>query len=830
MREKTAKKSLSTAVWKSLFLLLAGLAVAISVLAIADGLTPKPTDGLIWKLGSDRVIVEEVIPGGPGDRAGIRPGDIILGIDRQLVKNPREAAAILMKQQPGLRIPYLIQRGGEILTVNLVPHPYRTGDNRLLYNAIVGFFFLGIGFYTFYSRADLPAARVFFLLNICFLLVLTCSFRGSPYYWIDLVVQNVARWGMAFLGPLFLHFFLIFPTRKEIIKKHAWLLPVLYFIPLLQHIFFTLSQFYAFPSAVLSGGSAPQEVLGVEIDLWALLGVYLVAGVIALVHSYARERDPFRRRQIKLVLWGTFIGLSSFLTLSVIGAGIFGRRELFSFGVLPLLAIPLSFAYSIVRYRLLEIRGFVKSGILYSLLTGLFIGVYMIIVNVLGGWVERVSPFGGSVFGVLFVLLIAIGFEPTRFRLQKVINRLFYRSDYDRQTTLARLSESLRQVTDMSELARATLLPLSETFSPRELTLSVISDKPGGINVTHYRLSEGKLQTEVQRLSEQEGEEIPPIALTRESSESPDAARLHIGGISRDENDRPPERLELPIFSHDKVVGLLSLEAKQNGEPYTLAELEALENFAGQAGLAIENLQLIQSVFEANQRLFEAEKLASLGQLASGVAHEIRNPLSSIKMNIQGMARNLQLDATNERRLRIIQREIEHLDHIVHDVLIYARPSRLHIEAVPVQEVVLQTVELLAPQLNQHGHRIVLDLDLEAPPAAADRDKLHQVVKNLIVNAAEAMQVNGELRISSRYYASQVDLIFTDNGPGIPGDTIRSIFNPFFTTKADGTGLGLANARKFIQEMGGDIYVRSEPGTGTEFKVQLPLYSEDRTE
>ena len=822
---------MSTTNWKIFFLILSAIGIGISSLAIIDGLTPKPTDGLIWRLGHDRVIVEGVLPRGPGFKAGVKVGDVILGINHNLVRNPLEAASILMDLSPGIRVPYLIQRDDEILTLNLTPTPYRTGDYRLLYNALVGIVFLGVGLYTFLKRPALLSARLFLMLDLCFLLVLTCSFRGSPYYWIDLIVQNAARWGLTFLGPLFLHFFLIFPSDKKFLKTYSWIIPIFYIIPLIQHLLFTLSQFFTFTPAQFFGAAAEsREIFGIHLELWVLLILYLAGGALALFNSYLRTADPLGRRQIKMILWGTFIGLCPFIVLSIMGAGILGRRELFSIGVLPLMAIPLSFAYSIIRYRLLEINIIIKRSLLYSLLTGLFIGIYIIIVNGIGGWVERVSPFGGSIFGILFVLLIAVSFEPTRARLQKFVNRLFFRSDYNRQTTLTRLTDSLRTFSEMEELARATLRTIDEIFHPLQLSLSVISDRPGGIEVSQFRFDRGVIKKNVYSLGESAPGINPSIRMADNMDGNKRRGNLYVGGIHSDPSRRPPERLELPIFSHQKMVGLLSLNAKESSEPYTLAELEALEGFADQAGLAIENIQLIKSIFEANQRLFEAEKLMSLGQLASGVAHEIRNPLSSIKMNIQGLARNLQPDQINERRLQIIQKEIDHLDHIVHDVLIYARPSRLKIESVNAREVLLNTLELLSPQLKEKNHKIILDVPDQLPAVAADRDKLHQVCKNLIVNACEAMETNGKLEIGCQTFHTHIEIVFADDGPGIPDTNINSIFNPFFTTKADGTGLGLANARKFIQEMDGTIEVKSPSGAGAEFTVTLPLYIEQARE
>ncbi|TKJ39711.1 hypothetical protein CEE37_10555 [candidate division LCP-89 bacterium B3_LCP] len=813
---------ISTRYIRFLFLALTFTVGMISIIAVFDGMTSKPTDGLIWRLGLDHVIVESIVTAGPGEKAGLKVGDQILGINHVLVRNPGEAASILMGLQIGFRIPYLIQRGDEIITLELTPHPYRTGDNTLLYSALVGFVFLGVGLYTCLKQPNSPPARIFLLMNLCFLLVLTCSFRGSPYYWIDLLVQNAASWGLTFLGPLFLHFFLLFPKRKPILNRFKALIPALYLIPWIRHFAYTLSQYFG-------GGLWEQELFGVQIELWAILGIYLIAGLWALMHSYLSTTDPLERRQIKLVLWGTFIGLSPFMIFSVLGAGIFEQRNLFSIGVVPLAVIPLSFAYSIIRYRLLRIQVIIKRSILYSLLTGLFIGVYMVIVHVLGGWVERVTPFGGGFFGVLFVLVFAISFEPVRSRLQQVINRLFFRSDYHRQSTLDKLSRSFRNIEEMGKLARATLHAVDEIFQPEKSSLSIITDRPGAIEVNQFTLQKGKTDERIYKLNEDE-----PVDFAAEfiqcNGKNITTDNIHIGGVQGVQLERSPDHLKLPIFSHDKIVGLLSLDAKRSGEKYAINELEALEAFCGQAGLAIENIQLLKSIFEANQRLFEAEKLVSLGQLASGVAHEIRNPLSSIKLNIQGLARNMRPDQMNKRRLDIIQREIDHLDHIVHDVLIYARPSGLKIEPVQPEEVIYRTAELLSPDLKAAEHKIVLNFPENFPKVAADREKLHQICKNLIVNAADAMGTKGRLEITGRVFSGKVDLIFNDNGPGIAEEDVSSIFNPFFTTKADGTGLGLANAQKFIQEMNGEITVKSTLKEGAEFTITLPVYQEKKLE
>ena len=230
------------------------------------------------------------------------------------------------------------------------------------------------------------------------------------------------------------------------------------------------------------------------------------------------------------------------------------------------------------------------------------------------------------------------------------------------------------------------------------------------------------------------------------------------------------------------------------------------------------------------RQLMHAEKLASVGILAAGVAHEIGNPLSAIS----GYAQLLDDDraATGEGRefARAIGEEADRINKIIRDLLDYSRPSPHTGQAVEVNQAVESVLNMFFTQKRLKSSRleIVRELKPDLPLVVMDKDQLQQLVLNMVMNAAQAMeQKGGRLTISTGRYKGLVQILFSDNGPGIDPKSLPLVFDPFFTTKpvGKGTGLGLAICHRIVNQAGGRIKVDSKPGRGTEFAVWLPAAS-----
>ncbi len=232
---------------------------------------------------------------------------------------------------------------------------------------------------------------------------------------------------------------------------------------------------------------------------------------------------------------------------------------------------------------------------------------------------------------------------------------------------------------------------------------------------------------------------------------------------------------------------------------------------------------------EMQDYLIQSEKLASLGKMAAGVAHEINNPLTSILISTHLMLEKLDRKDEFYENLSLIADETSRCTQIVKGLLEFARQSPPQKAFTDINALIDRTTQLLENQASFQNIRIVKDLDRALPPIKLDRGKIQQVFWNLMVNACEAMPKGGQLLIQDKLSTDKkyVEVRFVDNGVGIPKEHIHRLFDPFFTTKSSGTGLGLAVSYGIIEQHQGRIEVRSEPGQGTVFTLSFPV--EDRT-
>ncbi len=244
--------------------------------------------------------------------------------------------------------------------------------------------------------------------------------------------------------------------------------------------------------------------------------------------------------------------------------------------------------------------------------------------------------------------------------------------------------------------------------------------------------------------------------------------------------------------------------------------------------------QMSQNLKDKLAQMVNQEKLASIGRLASGVAHEIGNPLSSLLIDAKMLRDRLKEDPEVRESLEAIIDQAERMKGIMRNLLDFSRPSSVELESVDIKEAVDRTMALVSPQLRKSRVELSLEVPQNLPRVKASKDQLIQVFINLIINAMEAMPTGGGLRIVAQPLttgpqlsakADSLEIRFTDTGVGIPQENLDKIFDPFFTTKpvGQGTGLGLAISYQIISKLGGNIEVESMQGKGTTIIIKLPL-------
>jgi two-component system sensor histidine kinase PilS (NtrC family) len=235
--------------------------------------------------------------------------------------------------------------------------------------------------------------------------------------------------------------------------------------------------------------------------------------------------------------------------------------------------------------------------------------------------------------------------------------------------------------------------------------------------------------------------------------------------------------------------------------------------------------QDLSSIKRMEQQVRQADRLATIGRFSANIAHEIRNPLASLSGAIEALARELPADPGRERLVEIVLRESERLNRIIRDFLEYARPSPMASHAIDLADL-LEEVVLLVEHRSMPAELKVIREYGEKLPARVDPQQLRQAIWNLCINAVQAMPEGGELRVGGRVVPGggppRLQLWISDTGQGIAEADLPQIFEPFFSTKAEGSGIGLALVYRVVQDHGGQIEVRSQPGAGTRFMLILP--------
>ncbi len=297
----------------------------------------------------------------------------------------------------------------------------------------------------------------------------------------------------------------------------------------------------------------------------------------------------------------------------------------------------------------------------------------------------------------------------------------------------------------------------------------------------------------------------------------------------------------VPLVAGGRAIGLLVADNLYTGHPIDDSLVQLLTLMANQAGLAIERARAhadlaaqkkrlertIEKLWEMQERLVEAEKLATVGQLAAQVAHEIRNPL----VTIGGFARSILEAPKSEEEMKVIAgviaEEAQRLENILNNVLDFTRLSKPKPERSDLNDMVQKALFLVQDELEKNKIRLEKKLAYDLPAVYVDQQQMRQVLLNLLYNSIDSMKGGGTLRVETgRRDEEHVFVKIQDTGPGMDEEVLQNMFNPFFTTKSDGTGLGMPIAKQIVHGHGGRLVVDSKVGEGTTFTIVVPIKGE----
>jgi signal transduction histidine kinase len=289
--------------------------------------------------------------------------------------------------------------------------------------------------------------------------------------------------------------------------------------------------------------------------------------------------------------------------------------------------------------------------------------------------------------------------------------------------------------------------------------------------------------------------------------------------------------VSIPLVSKGHLIGIINLSYKFNRDIYSHEDIELLSTLANQMAIAIENARLYEDLKRSKSYMRRADRLASLGTLTAGLAHEIRNPLVAIKTFTQLLPERLNDEEFLNKFLGIASGEVDRIALLINELLEFAKPSEPKLELENITTILDGMILLISTEAKKKQINVIKKYSANLPPVQIDREQIKQVFLNILLNAIEATPEDGSITVKTRSFMKPggepyIQIEFTDTGCGIPPEKLEEIFNPFFTTKSAGSGLGLSISHQIVEDHKGYIHVESELTKGSSFFINLPLTQE----
>lgn len=789
-----------------------GLALLLAALSVATVVSAATQIGQTWPgFVVWRNLVAPAISG-PG-WAGSPRREVVQWVDDEKVGDARELRHHVRDEPSGAVHEYTFRRGHGTARVRVQSRTLAWRDVLPVYLPywIDGLAFFAVGLIVFYFRPGLAAARAALALGAILGSVLLLASDVFSAFWLDRLYFACES-----LTPgALLHFALCFPEEKAIARHRPWLRFAVYlpFVPLavLQISF-------------LEG--MPEQHLVVNDLVYSAIAAAGLVSVASLVHTFLTSRSALARQQAKIVMAG--VALAAFLpSLGILAIILLGANVPMNLLAPFLIVFPLSIGYAIARHDLFSVDRYLRTGVVYAALSLIVFLSYAGLVLAGETWLGGGGGLPSAAVPV-YLLVVLVLFDPLRATIQRLVDRLFYRQAYSYRATVEATSRILASVLDSERIAATVLETLTEVMAIEWAVLLVV-DRAGGEQRVFARPPERALEVE-HALSSTAAAFVAAVASGPPISKYTVRSDRRVGQQGDDGVavfHRTGAALVLPLRFEADPVGALLLGEKKSGAFYTDEDLQLLATLGNQSALALTNAYAYEIIRKTQAELVEAERLAAVGELASTVAHGIRNPLAGIRAAAQVAREDTEPGSTIGESLDDIISESDRLEMRIRSILDLTRPGAAEPVNSDVNDLLRDFVATLGARVPR-GVMLALDLAPGLPRVSIDPTQVAEVLDILVVNAVEAM--HGEGRLVLRSYLDtpenapvMVAVAVADSGPGIEATRIARVFELFYTTKPTGTGVGLAMARRLVERQRGTIAVSSTPGAGTVFTLRLPL-------
>jgi signal transduction histidine kinase len=759
----------------------------------------------------------------------------VLAVDGRPVSTAAEIYAQVATQKPPAAVRYEIQRDGVRREVTVATATFTWSDWLLLFGAYLlnSGVYLACGLMVWVLRPRAPLGRALLLFGTsCALWMVTAMDIYGPATLFRLHVV-----GESIFPAASFHLGLLFPNPHPW-ARYAWVGYVVSLALLVPY------------QALLYDPTAYTIIHNLATLYLGCAGVFFG---FRLVREYWRGRSQLVRQRIRVMTLGTLVGFALPSAIFVASA-VSGGAVAVNTGAFTGFLFAVALAYAIVKHDLFEIDAMVKRGAYYLLLTGAVGAAYVTAVVLFNLILQAGDLTDSPAFPLAFTIAVLVLFNPLRTRLQAFVDRVFFRTRYDAARVLASVGADLVSARTREQVAQLVRDGV-ESAIPNGCTRLFVRDDG--------ELCEVGGRARVPRTLD------GPLAQGRvlTAFDSPESyADVDVHSAVRDAFAAIDAEVAAPLVRRGEVVGVLTAGAKPSGLFYTAGDAGFLRGLASQAAIALENAASYEELVDLNTRLEErvaertaqlarsntelattlddlreahvqlvqSEKMASLGRLVAGVAHEINNPVSFIATSVPPLRRRLERAAEEgspavqkllgeaQDIVGIMARGAERTASIVKDLRSFSRLGEATRKPVDLHEGLDVSLRLLDSRWRD---RITVHRDYGTLPLVeCDAGQMNQVLMNVLANACDAIDGPGNIWITTHDDGPTVTITIRDDGAGMTADVKERIFEPFFTTKdvGHGTGLGLAISHGVVTAHGGRIEPESTPGEGTTFRIILP--------